>query len=63
MRNRMAVRVMVLGLFMQLPVTWTSFDGMVHVDVRFFGPLAGFLLREGHTYWQDATVSLKFIGI
>ena len=57
MRNRMAVRCILIGRLMQLPATWTGHDGMVHIDCRFIGPLAGFLLREANTYWAEATVS------
>ena len=57
MKNRMAVRCILLAKMLQLPATWTSNDGMVHIDVRFFGPLAGFLAREGHSFWREAQVS------
>lgn len=63
MRNRMAVRAVVLGRFMQLPVVWTSYDGMVHLDCRFYGPLSGFILREAHSYWAEATVSIFVLSV
>ena len=58
MKNRMAVRALLVGRLMQLPAEWTDFDGMVHLDCRHFGPLAGFLLREAGTFWKDQQVIL-----
>lgn len=60
-KNRMAVRAIVLAKMLQLPGVWTSHDGMVHIDVRHFGPLAGFLVREGHTHWRESSVSFNFL--
>ena len=60
MKNRMAIRTLILGKFMMLPVTWTQFDGMCFIDCRHFGPVAGFLCREGHSFWSEANVS--YIG-
>ena len=57
MRNRMAVRAVLLGRLLQLPVEWTDCDGMVHFNVKFFGPMAGYLLREAHTFWRERAVS------
>ena len=53
----MAVRSMLIGQLLQIPVAWTAYDGMVHLDCRYIGPLAGFILREANTYWAEATVS------
>lgn len=53
----MAVRALALAKMLQLPGIWTSHDGMCHIDVRFFGPLAGYLVREGHSFWREAAVS------
>ena len=58
MKNRMAVRAIVIGHLFQLPVEWTSHDGMCFLDVRHFGPLSGALLREANSFWEDAQVRL-----
>ena len=57
----MAVRVAIAGRILQLPVHWRPDEGMSHLDLRFIGPLADCLLRESHTYWEEATVSSLYI--